>query len=48
MGFAGTPGEQAFIGPLIAPALGQPAGSVPDIATLLFGPMLRGTAVSYS
>ena len=30
------------------PQMGVPAGDVPDLATLLFGPMARGTAVSQS
>jgi virulence factor Mce-like protein len=45
---AGTAGEQAVVDPLVAPALGVPAARVPDLATLLFGPMARGTAVSQS
>ncbi|HEV2089100.1 MAG TPA: MCE family protein [Cryptosporangiaceae bacterium] len=48
MGLAGTPAEQAFVAILLAPVLQQPADEVPDVATLLFGPMLRGTAVSYT
>ncbi len=45
MGFAGTEGEQAVIRPLLAPVMRRPADEVPDIATLLFGPMARGTTV---
>jgi phospholipid/cholesterol/gamma-HCH transport system substrate-binding protein len=45
MGFAGTEQEQAVVRPLLAPAMHRPADEVPDIATLLFGPMARGTVV---
>lgn len=47
-GFAGTPAEQSFVNPLVAPVLGVPADEVPDVTTLLFGPMARGTAVRLS
>nr|WP_229864830.1 MCE family protein [Streptomyces spinoverrucosus] len=43
---SGTPAEQRAIGSLVAPVLGVPADEVPPVATLLFGPMARGTAVS--
>ena len=33
---------------LLAPPMGSPADDVPDIATLLFGPVLRGTEVNQS
>ncbi|MGW3623050.1 MCE family protein [Streptomyces sp. NPDC000880] len=49
----GTPGavsatkaEQRAVGSLVAPVMGVPADEVPAVATLLFGPMARGTAVS--
>ncbi|WP_189135217.1 MCE family protein [Wenjunlia tyrosinilytica] len=42
----GTAAEQHVIGSLVAPVLGVPADEVPSVATLLFGPMARGTAVS--
>jgi phospholipid/cholesterol/gamma-HCH transport system substrate-binding protein len=44
-GDAGTAGEQHVVDPLVAPAMGTSASDVPDVATLLFGPMARGTAV---
>jgi hypothetical protein len=47
-GDAGTREEQRVIGPLLAPVMGTSAADVPDVATLLFGPMARGTAVGES
>lgn len=44
-GPAGTAAEQGVVDPLVAPAMGTPASDVPDVATLLFGPLARGTAV---
>ncbi|MER5179407.1 MCE family protein [Streptomyces sp. NPDC002896] len=41
-----TEAEQRAIGSLVAPVMGVPADEVPPVATLLFGPMARGTAVS--
>ncbi|TQK51096.1 virulence factor Mce-like protein [Streptomyces sp. SLBN-118] len=41
-----TAAEQRAVGSLVAPVLGVPADRVPAVATLLFGPMARGTAVS--
>ncbi|MEU6542761.1 MCE family protein [Streptomyces sp. NPDC046859] len=41
-----TRAEQRAVGSLVAPALGVPADQVPSVATLLFGPLARGTAVS--
>ncbi|MGW7367185.1 MCE family protein [Streptomyces sp. NPDC054841] len=41
-----TEAEQRAVGSLVAPVLGVPADEVPAVATLLFGPMARGTAVS--
>jgi virulence factor Mce-like protein len=41
-----TAAEQRAVGSLVAPVLGVPADQVPAVATLLFGPMARGTAVS--
>jgi phospholipid/cholesterol/gamma-HCH transport system substrate-binding protein len=41
-----TTAEQHVIGSLVAPVMGVPASQVPPVATLLFGPMARGTAVS--
>lgn len=47
-GRAGTADEQAVVDALVAPVLGVPFDQVPDVATLLFGPAARGTAVSVS
>ncbi|MET9426462.1 MULTISPECIES: MCE family protein [unclassified Streptomyces] len=41
-----TAAEQRAVGALVAPVMGVPADEVPAVATLLFGPMARGTAVS--
>ncbi|MEV8018253.1 MCE family protein [Streptomyces sp. NPDC086554] len=41
-----TAAEQRAVGSLVAPVLGVSADRVPPVATLLFGPMARGTAVS--
>jgi hypothetical protein len=41
-----TRSEQRAVGSLVAPVMGVPADEVPPVATLLFGPMARGTAVS--
>ena len=38
--------EKAFFGALTAPVLGMPADDVPDLTTLLFGPLVAGTEVS--
>jgi phospholipid/cholesterol/gamma-HCH transport system substrate-binding protein len=46
MGFAGTREEQALIKPLVAAATGVPVTDVPDLAVLLWGPLLRGTVVN--
>jgi phospholipid/cholesterol/gamma-HCH transport system substrate-binding protein len=42
----GTAAEQRAVGSLLAPVMGEPADQVPAVATLLFGPLARGTAVS--
>jgi phospholipid/cholesterol/gamma-HCH transport system substrate-binding protein len=47
-GRSGTAEEQAVVNALVAPEMGVPASKVPDLATLLFGPMARGTAVGQS
>ena len=44
-GTAGTPAEQALMAALLAPQMGMGASQVPDVATLLVGPMARGTEV---
>ena len=38
--------EKSFFGALTGPVLGVPADQVPDITTLLFGPLVAGTEVS--
>jgi phospholipid/cholesterol/gamma-HCH transport system substrate-binding protein len=48
MGYAGTPEEQALIKPLVAGATGTDPAQVPDVADLLWGPLLRGTVVNAS
>ncbi|GCB44899.1 MCE-family protein mce1A [Streptomyces sp. NL15-2K] len=45
-GVSATRAEQRAVGSLVAPVLGVPADEVPPVATLLFGPLARGTAVS--
>ena len=47
-GTSGSSDEQGVVGALVAPQMGVPASEVPDLATLLFGPMARGTAVNQS
>lgn len=46
MGYAGTSEERGLIKPLVAAATGAGVGDVPDIAVLLWGPLLRGAVVS--
>ncbi|GAA3780381.1 MCE family protein [Streptomyces phyllanthi] len=46
IGVSATEAEQRAVGSLVAPAMGVPADEVPPVATLLFGPLARGTAVS--
>jgi phospholipid/cholesterol/gamma-HCH transport system substrate-binding protein len=46
MGFAGTAEEAGVIKPLVAASTGVPADRVPDVAVLLWGPLLRGAVVS--
>ncbi|MGW0735355.1 MCE family protein [Streptomyces sp. NPDC002851] len=43
---SGTAAEQRAVGSLVSPVMGVPADEVPAVATLLFGPMARGTAVN--
>jgi phospholipid/cholesterol/gamma-HCH transport system substrate-binding protein len=38
--------EKSFFGALTAPVLGLPVDQVPDLTTLLFGPLVAGTEVS--
>lgn len=46
MGYAGTAEERALVKPLIAAATGVLPDAVPDLAVLLWGPLLRGTVVN--
>ncbi len=46
LGVSATRAEQQAVGSLVSPVMGVPADEVPPVATLLFGPMARGTAVS--
>jgi phospholipid/cholesterol/gamma-HCH transport system substrate-binding protein len=45
-GLAGTGAERTVVNAVAGPALGVRPGQVPDVASLLFGPMARGTEVS--
>jgi virulence factor Mce-like protein len=42
----GTPAEQKVVDAVVAPQLGIPATDVPDLTTLLVGPLLRGGQVN--
>jgi phospholipid/cholesterol/gamma-HCH transport system substrate-binding protein len=44
-GYAGSEAERGVVNTVAAPVLGMPAASVPDVATLLFGPLARGMEV---
>ncbi|MQA84396.1 MAG: MCE family protein [Streptosporangiales bacterium] len=46
MGYAGTAEEQQLVDTLWGPILGTPPDQVPDLMTLLWGPMARGMAVN--
>jgi phospholipid/cholesterol/gamma-HCH transport system substrate-binding protein len=46
MGYAGTAEERAVIKPLVAAATGTRVDQVPDVAVLLWGPIMRGAVVS--
>ncbi|MFF4250776.1 MCE family protein [Streptomyces sp. NPDC001663] len=46
LGVSATRAEQRAVDSLVSPVMGVPADEVPPVATLLFGPMARGTAVS--
>jgi len=46
MGSAGTSEEQNLLRPLIGAATGVPPVEVPDIAVILWGPLLRGAVVN--
>jgi len=45
-GGAGTPAEQKVIDSFAGPAMGIPAGEVPDLTTLMIGPLVRGGQVN--
>jgi phospholipid/cholesterol/gamma-HCH transport system substrate-binding protein len=45
-GWAGTEAEQRVVDAIAAPVLGVRADDVPDVATLLLGPIARGNEVS--
>jgi phospholipid/cholesterol/gamma-HCH transport system substrate-binding protein len=45
-GYAGTTAERSLVNAVAAPVLGIPTSDVPDVATLLFGPLARGAEVS--
>ena len=45
-GFAGTAAERGVVNSVAAPVLGVPAAEVPDVASLLFAPLARGTEVA--
>jgi phospholipid/cholesterol/gamma-HCH transport system substrate-binding protein len=45
-GYAGTAGERGVVDSLAAPVMGVSAEQVPDVTTLLFGPLARGTKAS--
>jgi virulence factor Mce-like protein len=47
-GYAGTAAEQRVVDALLAPTMGVPSSQVPDVATLLYGPIARGTVVRQS
>ena len=45
-GFAGTRAERSVVNSVAAPALGVPGDRVPDVLSLLLGPLTRGAEVS--
>ncbi len=45
-GLVGSEAEQLLVGSLVGPRMGLEPDAVPDIATLLFGPVARGTEVN--
>ena len=42
----GTKAERDWMNQVLAPIIGRPAGKVPGIDSLLWGPIARGTQVS--
>ncbi len=45
-GYAGSASERSLVNTLVAPAMGVPVDEVPDVASLLMGPLARGAEVS--
>ena len=45
-GYAGSPEESDLLNTLLAPTLGITADQVPDLGSLLLGPLVRGATVS--
>jgi phospholipid/cholesterol/gamma-HCH transport system substrate-binding protein len=45
-GYSGTTAERSVVDAIAAPVMGVPVDGVPDVATLLFGPLARGAEVS--
>jgi phospholipid/cholesterol/gamma-HCH transport system substrate-binding protein len=45
-GYAGTAAERSVVNAFAAPVMGVPSDGVPDVATLLLGPLARGTEVT--
>jgi phospholipid/cholesterol/gamma-HCH transport system substrate-binding protein len=45
-GYAGTAAERSVVDAIAAPVMGVPVDGVPDVATLLFGPLARGAEVN--
>ena len=45
-GYAGTTAERQVVDSVAGPAMGVAPSDVPDVASLLFGPLARGTQVS--
>jgi phospholipid/cholesterol/gamma-HCH transport system substrate-binding protein len=48
MGYAGTGEERALLRPIVAAATGVTPAGVSDLATVLWGPLLRGAVVNLS
>jgi phospholipid/cholesterol/gamma-HCH transport system substrate-binding protein len=48
VGLVGSPEERALIRILVGVSIGRSADTVPDVAVLLYGPVLRGGVVSIS
>ena len=47
-GYAGTAEEKRLVNALLSPSMQVSPDEVPDIATLLYGPVMRGTVVNQS